>query len=65
MYINFDVWKHFCIFAVTLRETIFFNQLYQGHELRYSKAGDFIVDRKHLFEVVRTVVLTKEICRII
>ena len=65
MYISFDVWKNFCIFAVTLRETIFFNQLYQGHEVRYPKAGDFIADRKHLFEVVRTVVLTKEICRII
>ena len=35
----------------TLRETFFFNQLSQAHEVRYPKAGDFIVDRKHLFEV--------------
>ena len=35
----------------TLRETFFFNQLSQSHEVRYPKAGDFIVDRKHLFEV--------------
>ena len=35
----------------TLRETFFFNQLSQAHEVRYPKAGDFIVDRKQLFEV--------------
>ena len=35
----------------TLRETFFFNQLSQAHEVRYPKAGDFIVDRKWLFEV--------------
>ena len=35
----------------TLRETFFFNQLSQSHEVRYPKAGDFIVDRKFLFEV--------------
>lgn len=35
----------------TLCETFFFNQLSQAHEVRYPKAGDFIVDRKHLFEV--------------
>ena len=35
----------------TLRETFFFNQLSQGHEVRYPKAGDFLVDRKYLFEV--------------
>lgn len=35
----------------TLRETFFCNQLTQGHEVRYPKAGDFLVDRKHLFEV--------------
>ncbi len=35
----------------TLRETFFFNQLSQGHEVRYPKAGDFLVDRKFLFEV--------------
>jgi hypothetical protein len=35
----------------TLRETFFCNQLSQNHEIRYPKAGDFLVDRKHLFEV--------------
>ena len=35
----------------TLRETFFFNQLSQGHDVRYPKAGDFLVDRKYLFEV--------------
>ena len=35
----------------TLRETFFFNQLSQSYEVRYPKAGDFIVDRKWLFEV--------------
>ena len=35
----------------TLRETFFFNQLSQGHEVRYPKAGDFLVDWKYLFEV--------------
>lgn len=35
----------------TLRETFFYNQLSQSHEVRYPKAGDFLVDRKHLFEV--------------
>lgn len=35
----------------TLRETFFFNQLSQNHEVRYPKAGDFLVDRKFLFEV--------------
>lgn len=35
----------------TLRETFFFNQLSQGHEVRYPKSGDFLVDRKYLFEV--------------
>ncbi len=35
----------------SLRETFFFNQLSQGHEVRYPKAGDFLVDRKYLFEV--------------
>ena len=37
--------------AGTLRETFLCNQLSQGHEVRYPKAGDFLVDRKHLFEV--------------
>ena len=35
----------------TLRETFFMNQLSQGHEVRYPKTGDFLVDRKYLFEV--------------
>jgi hypothetical protein len=35
----------------TLRETFFFNQLSQAHEVRYPKTGDFLVDRKHLFEI--------------
>ena len=35
----------------TLRETFFFNQLSQCHDVRYPKAGDFLVDRKYLFEV--------------
>lgn len=35
----------------TLRETFFFNQISQAHEVRYPKVGDFIVDRKYLFEV--------------
>ena len=35
----------------TLRETFFFNQLSQAHEVRYPKSGDFLVNRKFLFEV--------------
>ena len=35
----------------TLRETFFCNQLSQNHEVRYPKSGDFMVDRKFLFEV--------------
>ncbi len=35
----------------TLRETFFMNQLSQGHDVRYPKSGDFLVDRKFLFEV--------------
>ena len=35
----------------TIRETFFFNQLSQGHEVRYPAAGDFLIDRKFLFEV--------------
>ena len=35
----------------TLRETFFINQLSQGHEVRYPKTGDFLVDRRFLFEV--------------
>mgnify|MGYP002854518323 FL=1 len=35
----------------TLRETFFFNQLSQAHEVRYPRIGDFLIDRKYLFEV--------------
>lgn len=35
----------------TLRETFFLNQLSQGHEVRYPKTCDFLVNRKYLFEV--------------
>lgn len=35
----------------TLRETFFCNQLSHIHEVQYPKAGDFLVDRKYLFEV--------------
>lgn len=35
----------------TLRETFFMNQLSQAHEVRYPAAGDFLIDRKYLFEV--------------
>ena len=35
----------------TLRETFFFNQLSQCHDVRYPKVGDFLIDRKYLFEV--------------
>ena len=35
----------------TLRETFFINQLSQAHEVRYPATGDFLIDRKYLFEV--------------
>lgn len=35
----------------TLRETFFINQLSQGHEVRYPAIGDFLIDRRYLFEV--------------
>lgn len=35
----------------TLRETFFMNQLSQHHEVRYPATGDFLIDRKYLFEV--------------
>ena len=35
----------------TLCETFFCNQLSQNHEVRYPKSGDFMIDRKYLFEV--------------
>lgn len=35
----------------TVRETFFLNQLKSVAEITYPKQGDFLVDRKHLFEV--------------
>lgn len=35
----------------TLRETFFFNQVSQSHDVCYPVAGDFLVDRRSLFEV--------------
>lgn len=35
----------------TIRETFFMNQLTESHDVRYPKHGDFIVDKKYLFEV--------------
>ena len=35
----------------TLRETFFYNQLSAVSEVSYPKQGDFLVDRKFLFEV--------------
>lgn len=35
----------------TLRETFFLNQLSQGYDVRYPKCGDFLIDKKYLFEV--------------
>lgn len=35
----------------TLRETFFMNQLSQNHDVRYPKTGDFLVDKRYLFEV--------------
>lgn len=37
--------------AGTIRETFFINQLSQSHDVRYPNMGDFLVDRKHIFEV--------------
>lgn len=34
-----------------VRETFFFNQLSQTHEVCYPKQGDFLVDKQYLFEV--------------
>lgn len=34
-----------------LRETIFMNQVSQSHQINYVGAGDFLVDRKYIFEV--------------
>ncbi|MBS4013953.1 MAG: AAA family ATPase [Bacteroidetes bacterium] len=35
----------------TLRETFFCNQLKHSHELSYPKSGDFLVDKKYVFEI--------------
>lgn len=35
----------------TVRETFFVNQLKQGHKIRYSSKGDFVIDDSHLFEI--------------
>jgi hypothetical protein len=35
----------------TVRETYFANQLAYRHKLSYPKAGDFLVDQQHVFEV--------------
>lgn len=35
----------------TLRETFFFNQLSQAHDVRYPKHGDFLIDKRYVFEV--------------
>ena len=34
-----------------LRETFFYNQLYQAHAVSFEKAGDFVIDKKYTFEV--------------
>ena len=34
-----------------LRETFFFNQIAINHQVNYSKTGDFMVDKKFVFEV--------------
>lgn len=35
----------------SLRETFFINQVSQTYDVQYPKAGDFLIDRKFLFEV--------------
>ncbi len=35
----------------SLRETFFFNQVSQAHQVTYPKVGDFMVDGEYLFEV--------------
>lgn len=35
----------------TMRETFFMNQLIQGHKVKVSKKGDFLIDGKYTFEV--------------
>ncbi len=35
----------------TIRETFFYNQVSQIHNLNYSDKGDFLVERKYIFEI--------------
>lgn len=35
----------------SLRETFFYNQVSQAYDVQYPKRGDFLIDRKFLFEV--------------
>ena len=35
----------------TLREQFFVNQLYLKHTIHYSKIGDFLIDKKYIFEI--------------
>jgi uncharacterized protein len=37
--------------AGTLRETFFLNQLQVNHQVNWSENGDFIVDKKYIFEI--------------
>ena len=37
--------------AGTLRETFFLNQLQVNHQVNWSEKGDFIVDKKYIFEI--------------
>ena len=37
--------------SILASKILWTEELSQAHEVRYPKAGDFIVDRKHLFEV--------------
>ncbi len=35
----------------TIRETFFYNQLNENHQVNYSDKGDFLIDKKYLFEI--------------
>ncbi len=35
----------------TVRETFFMNQMFQSHQVKSSKSGDFFIDKKYTFEV--------------
>jgi len=35
----------------TARETFFMNQMFQSHQVRSSKSGDFFIDKKYTFEI--------------